>query len=509
MYNLVVLLLVFSGILTSFMVVNALRKSRSPIAIIFAIFMACGTIWNLGFVAEIISPTLESKLFWANIQFTGIVFLPIAWLTLSLLATGKSLNSLKSLAWINIIAVISLVVIWTDPYHHLFRGTPSLLTSNVPFPILHNDYGIFYYAISVPLTYVLFTISYFILVEFYIKAPEIYRRQSLILMLSVAIPLITDFFYVIDVTPIPYFNFTCIFFSLSGILLNFSIEKNHFLDIRPLAFETAINAMDIGVIVIDSSNRITYLNPAIETITGDSNNLNISKDATQIFPELAHVFNSDIRKGEITRTQNQLEYDYEFQRSYIHQKNYQTVGQIITLHDITEKTKLLKMTEKLSLTDTLTNALNRRALILQGDQEIQRANRYQRELSIILLDVDNFKKINDTHGHLGGDKILKEIVQKIQKIIRHNDFIFRYGGDEFVILLIETDLDQAYQTAERIRNELAEIAQIQTQANQTPISISLGITQLLPQDTLESFIQRADQALYQSKSAGKNQTTIK
>ncbi len=505
MYNLVVLLLVFSGILTIFLVITALRKSRSSIAVIFAIFMACATIWDLGFVAEVISPSIEGKLFWANIQFIGIVFLPLAWVALSLLTTGKSLHSIKSLVWVNVIAFLSLVVIWTDPYHHLFRGTPSLLTTNVPFPILHNDYGIFYFAIIIPYIYALFTASYFILIGFYLKAPAIYRRQSLILMLSVSVPLIIDFLYVLDITPIPYFNFTCIFFSLSGILLNFSIEKNHFLDIRPLAFETAINAMDIGVIVIDSSNRITYLNPAIEKIINQSNDQNIGKNADQIFPDLKQIIHSDQKKTEITIPQKDSENNYEIQRSPIIRRKNEIIGQIITLHDITEKTALLKMTEKLAFTDTLTNALNRRALLTQGEQEIQRAQRYQRNLSIILFDIDNFKHINDTSGHLGGDKILIEIVSAIQKIIRKNDFIFRYGGDEFVILLIETNKQQAYQTAERIRNQLAQITTTQTQ----PISISLGITQLLPNDTLDSFFQRADQALYQSKSAGKNQTTLK
>ncbi len=509
MYSIVVLLLIFSGILTFFLVITALSKSRSLISIVFAIFMSCAFIWDIGFLFEVISTTLEKKLFWANIQFFGIVFLPLAWLALTLLTTGKTIQTLKSYMWVCIPSILTIAIIWADPYHHLFRGTPSLLTTNVPFPILQNDYGLYFYAVHAPYNYILFAVAFFILLKFYKNAPAIYRRQTFILMLSVIIPLFIDLLYVINITPIPYFNFTCIFFSLSGIFLNFSIENNYFLDIRPLAFEIAIKAMDVGLIVIDSANRITYLNPAIETITGVSNHQNIGKDAPKTFPELAHLFNSDIKKGEITLTQNQFEYNYEIQRSYIQQKNNQIVGEIITLHDITEKTKLLKMTERLALTDTLTNALNRRALILQGEQEIQRAIRYQRELSIILLDVDNFKYINDNHGHLGGDKVLKEIVENIQKIIRQSDYIFRYGGDEFVILLIETDLDQAHQTAERIRNQVAQITPNQNQPTPTAVSISLGITQLLPQDTLESFIQRADQALYQSKSAGKNQTTIK
>ncbi len=508
MYNLVVSLLIFSGILTLFLIITALRKSKSSIGIVFAVFMFCALIWNVGFVAEIISISLKGKIFWANIQFFGIVFLPLTWLALSLLTTGKTFQSLKSIAWIAIIPILTIVMIWTNPYHHLFRGTPSLLTSDVPFPILHNDYGFYFYAIHAPYGYIMFCTALFILIKFYLKAPTIYRRQSLILILSVAIPLMVDLLYVIDVTPIPYFNFTCIFFSLSGLLLNFSIENNYFLDIRPLAFEIAINAMDIGVVVIDSSSRITYLNPAIEKITGISNDQNIGKEACKIFPDLEPIIQSDLKKKEISIYQDDLEFNYEIQRSPIQQNRNKVVGEIITLHDITEKTKLLKITEKIALTDTLTNALNRRALIIQGEQEIERSTRYQRALSIILIDVDNFKNINDTYGHLGGDRVLKEIVFSIQKIIRKNDFVFRYGGDEFVILLVETSIEQAYETAERIRNDLSQLTLNEEHLNAIKITISLGITELLANDTLDSFIQRADQALYQSKSAGKNQTII-
>lgn len=506
MFKLVVILLLISSLVTLLVIIAALLKANSPIAFTFALLMSNALIWNAGFLAEVISPTLKGKLFWADIQFIGISILPVAWFALTFLTTGKSLPSLKIFSFVSLIPLLSIILIWTNQYHHLFRIEPSLLIENVPFPILQNDYGIYFYAIHVPYSYLLFAVSLFILIKFYLNAPNIYRRQSIILAVSLIVPLIVDLFYVIGITPIPYFNFTCIFFTLSGILLNFSIEKNNFLDIRPLAFEKAIDAIEIGIIALDSSDRISYLNPAIEKITGVSNNKNAGKDAKEIFPDFSELFAPDFRKTELTLFDDNVEKNYEVQKSTIKQRKNNVVGQIITFHDISEKTKLLKMTEKLALTDTLTNALNRRALLLHGEQEIQRAIRYDRSLSMILFDIDNFKHINDTYGHIGGDQILKLIVSIIQKIIRKNDFIFRYGGDEFVILLVETNLAQAIETGERIRKELANFTTNDTSIEINKVSISLGITQYSSSDTLDNFIQRADQALYKAKSAGKNQS---
>ncbi|WP_353573029.1 histidine kinase N-terminal 7TM domain-containing protein [Candidatus Albibeggiatoa sp. nov. BB20] len=508
MFELVIILLILSGMVTLILTITALQRSTSQLVVMFAFTMFCALIWNFGFAAEIISPTLKSKLIWANIQFFGIAFLSLGWLAMIMLATGQSRQTLRLIPFFGIIPALTILIIWTNPYHHLFRLNPSLLTTNVPFPILNSDYGAYFYAVHAPYGYFLFAASLFLLIKFWKKAPTVYRKQSFILILSVIVPLLVDLLYVLGITPIPSFNFTSIMFTLSGVLLSISILKHDFLDILPLAYEVAINEMDIGVIILDVSSRISLLNPAIEKITGVSNNQAVGKDAKQIFPTLAHVLDSDLKKTEVIILQDNTEYTYQLQRSSILHSQKEIVGQIITLHDISEQTRLLKKTEKQAITDSLTNALNRRALIMYGEQEIQRAHRYQRELSLILLDVDNFKYINDHHGHLGGDYILKKIVQTIQNIIRDNDFIFRYGGDEFVVLLIEADASQAYKISERIHDELIHITIEDEHPSPAKVLISAGVTVLTPDDNLDRLLNRADQALYKAKAAGKNQTIV-
>jgi len=175
------------------------------------------------------------------------------------------------------------------------------------------------------------------------------------------------------------------------------------------------------------------------------------------------------------------------------------------LNDIAERARLHEEIERLSFTEPLTGALNRRALTLNGEQEIQRCQRYLRNLSLILLDVDSFKAINDNYGHQCGDNILKAIVRVIRKIIRENNHIFRYGGDEFVVMLIETDTTEALEITKRIRRELALLSVNGGQDSPKQVSISLGVTGLTSDDSLENILHRADNALYQAKLAGKDQ----
>ena len=220
------------------------------------------------------------------------------------------------------------------------------------------------------------------------------------------------------------------------------------------------------------------------------------------------VLDSAKKQAEIIIPRDDDDFTYQLHCSPILRGLDKIIGQVITLHDITEQVKLYKQVEKLSITDPLTSAFNRRALALYGEQEIQRSHRYQRKLSLILLDVDNFKDINDRYGHQGGDYALKTIVQSIRNRIRDNDFIFRYGGDEFVVLLIETGIPEAIETAKRIRYGLAHLPAGDEHTTPQKVLVSLGITGLSPDDNLESLLQHADQALYQAKAAGKDQAVL-
>jgi diguanylate cyclase len=159
---------------------------------------------------------------------------------------------------------------------------------------------------------------------------------------------------------------------------------------------------------------------------------------------------------------------------------------------------------KLSKLDTLTQLPNRQGFNLRLEEEMSRAARYQQFLSIAILDIDFFKRINDEFGHIIGDKVLRMISKEMKRVCRESDFIARFGGEEFVVLLPQTSLEDAKIAIDKIRKHV-ENCPFHYQNKPVPLTISGGVAERLPEEAVEDWLDRADAALYQSKRNGRNQ----
>lgn len=165
---------------------------------------------------------------------------------------------------------------------------------------------------------------------------------------------------------------------------------------------------------------------------------------------------------------------------------------------------------RLSITDPLTGAYNRRYLMEQLPREIDRAARYGRSLTVVMCDVDHFKSINDTHGHQIGDEVLKWFVSKLQQTVRQADWVARFGGEEFIVVLPETPLDQGARVAEHLRAQVASQPFV-TESATFPVSASFGATGwngCVPKDvTFDALMAQCDACVYESKAGGRNRVT--
>jgi diguanylate cyclase (GGDEF)-like protein len=164
---------------------------------------------------------------------------------------------------------------------------------------------------------------------------------------------------------------------------------------------------------------------------------------------------------------------------------------------------LYKLALETALKDPVTGIQNRAALNTAMDREISLAHRHSAPLSVIMVDIDSFKKVNDSYGHLAGDAVLRVLAECLSQCVRGGDIVFRYGGEEFTVLLSNTDQAGAKLLADRIRTAVEKL-QIRYDCLDIGITASLGVASFAPGDSAEGLLKRADQALYQAKQSGRN-----
>ncbi|MBW2565428.1 MAG: diguanylate cyclase [Deltaproteobacteria bacterium] len=175
---------------------------------------------------------------------------------------------------------------------------------------------------------------------------------------------------------------------------------------------------------------------------------------------------------------------------------------------LAQQRQLENQLRELTITDDLTKLHNMRHFYVQLQLEMDRASRYENPLSLLLLDVDRFKQYNDTYGHLEGDKILMELGRVILECLRKSDTAYRYGGDEFMVVLPQTLGKKARNVAERIRARFpAEYSR--REPDRIDTTLSIGVVSHRPKEDLSELVKRADQAMYKAKKQGGNQSILR
>ena len=168
----------------------------------------------------------------------------------------------------------------------------------------------------------------------------------------------------------------------------------------------------------------------------------------------------------------------------------------------------LEQTRRMANTDGLTGLYNHRYLQGRLNQEIERAERYERPLSVVMADLDHFKNFNDTYGHPRGDRVLIAVAQTLRQVSRASDILARYGGEEFTLILPETTVQEAGLVAERARKHVMALKLEDQEDGEAPISISLGVATHTAGSSKEDLIEAADAALYRAKREGRNRVSL-
>ncbi|NOX75064.1 MAG: diguanylate cyclase [Gammaproteobacteria bacterium] len=304
-------------------------------------------------------------------------------------------------------------------------------------------------------------------------------------------------------------------------LLNFIVDRAH-----------------VGIFVINRDRELVLWNQFMEIHSEQKADTVVGKNLFEAFPELPKkwldrkIESVYILKNFSFTSWEQRPYLFKFRHNRpvtggvdcmrqdctlmpVKDDNGEVQYVCFTLFDTTDTSiyqlQLQELTEKLremSNRDGLTQLFNRRYIEENLDMEFQRAKRYKHPLSVILSDIDFFKKVNDTHGHLAGDEVLRIVSQRLQNGLRNVDVLGRYGGEEFMVVLPDTSLEGARVLAERLRQAVEETP-IEAEGASLNVTVSLGITELREATAgYQQLIAEADTGLYQSKENGRNCVTI-
>ncbi len=268
-------------------------------------------------------------------------------------------------------------------------------------------------------------------------------------------------------------------------------------------YEEVINSLLEGLVVFDSKGNILEANRSFCRMTNLECKEVVGKNLKEVFPEFFYHVREALKQGRnsqrFTCTRTGAEKHY-----LLFISKYEDTF-IVTLNDVTQMVEYERKLIEMSLTDHLTGLKNRRALedILSMEMEI--ARRYNRPLSFALIDVDFFKKINDNYGHDVGDEVLKKLARILKSELRSPDVVGRWGGEEFALIIPETNIEGAKVLCERLRKRVEET----TFDKVGKVTVSIGVTQFKKEDTMQSFIKRADDALYEAKERGRNRVEVK
>lgn len=476
----------------------------------FSFFMALVTGWNLCYTLELLTLTEKSTFFWTRFSYLFITTVPIALFIFSLQFFGKDSWLRPSLMPIFfVIPIITNLLLWTPNNYTLIWEVVEFQKISTKYLVMTViSYGD-WFLVSTIYSYALISISTFLMMIYTFRSSILYRQQALWIFLGALFPIVFNVVYVFDLVPLLTQDFTPISFSISGIMVSMGIFRYQLFDLSPMARDVIIDRIDDGFIISDRFNRIIDMNPSAAEIFQVKANAMLGQPIENLLTDWHQIPNAKaVEQSNYTININRKgkSYYYELKVSKLQNKQAVNMGTIVILRDVTERVELLEEVQQLATLDGLTKIYNRRHFYQLAQRVFSQSIRYHRPVSILLMDIDHFKIINDSYGHLAGDEVLKCFANICNKSIRESDILARFGGEEFIIMMPETGATNAVKVAERLRDQLAN-TQVSWNQHKINVTVSIGTASLPPGAApiyLDALIDQADQALYHAKQTGRN-----
>jgi len=458
-------------------------------------------VYSTGYAFELGSDSLEEIRFWLTFEYFGLSFIPFIWFTfLYRFRTGKPLTFAMNLLLL-VVPVLTCFFVAGDEFLHIYyRDVKAVEYSG--FLVAQLAKGP-WYIINLLYTNSIIFLSLVISFIEWRRSKFVTSSSALWMLLSSLSVFFAELFYQLNITP-KNIDLTPLGFLAGGICQAIAIWKYRFLKPDEVLKEVVFSGIQEGIVVLDNAGLLSDFNDSARKLFPWLDRTEIGKPVADRenarFLALANDNNETFTVfiGGKRRV-------YTVKASPMTERG-KVMGSVLLFRDITSLRQMLRRLKHLANYDALTKVFSRRRFLVEAEREISRSVRYGLTFGLLMLDIDHFKTVNDTYGHLAGDKVLASVASVMLKRLRKTDAIGRYGGEEFVILLPGADSAETLGIAEAIR-ALIEEHRVEAGSARIGVTVSIGAAFFGAADaatTIDQLLSRADEALYCAKNAGRN-----
>lgn len=486
-------------------------------------------IWGFSYALTWAFVPLEMKIYWLKVMFAGIVMVPGLFLIFTLRITQRdNWITFRSLSLLFIEPTLVLILVWAAP-RSVFASIEPLIMDG--YHIIQIERGILFW-INTAYSYILILFSFALLTISYRTANSFFKKQYLMILLGSIVPVAFSLYTQSGKISSSDLDRAPLAFGISGIVYVYAIYRHRFMDLVPIARSRLIEKMSDGVLVLDLQGRIVDINPAMRNFLEEDPSSFIGRNIS----ETLQIWNENtghLLTGLETRTELRLPHRpsryLDLRVTPLYDDDQNLSGRLIIFRDVTDRKEVEKdlrhamdrmqtqlieinlLQEQLrdqAIRDPLTNLFNRRYLEETLERELARASRELYPLCIVMMDIDHFKNVNDTYGHEAGDIVLKTLADTVTTQSRQGDFVCRFGGEEFVLVMPNIGIEVAKERVNSLHRFIAS-QYISFGRFNINITLSMGVA-LYPKhgDTRELLLRAADRALYTAKNAGRNRVIV-
>lgn len=495
--------LVVSFAITASLSGYGVARRAVPGAWAFAVLMAGAALWSAADALALSSRDLGDYLFFGRLKFAATALVPWAWLAFARQYSGRADRTEPARLALTAVLplLVALIVALPRTGGWVYRYGAFDTSDALPRLDLHLE-PLFW--IFVAYGYGILLLGTSFLAGALIRSWRFFRAQALVVLAATVIPFAVNAAYMLDLLRTPGFDPTPMAFGVAGLIFAWGFFRARFLDVAPLAHSAVFSGLADGVLVLDGRDRVVDLNPAAQRILECSGSV-IGESVDDAFcesaPQLALALADPAHARELVVGPPGLERHYELRVSPLVRADGDRAGRLILLHDVTERALAQAALAHRAHHDELTGLPNRALLDQRLREAVEGARRDDATFALLLIDLDGFKRVNDTLGHHTGDLLLRRLAERLRAALREVDTCARIGGDEFAVVVPGAGVDEATAVARRLLDAFAPPFGIEGRGVAVRASIGIAVAMGAGADAPE-LLRGADAAMYAAKRGG-------